>query len=72
MLGSIGYFAVGSIGKLPLITMIFEKLVKPLKKNLQIRGYFSGFIRIFNNIRTIFVHCIIVFIFMYHLNLLNS
>ena len=32
MLGSIGYFAVGSIGKLPLITIIFENLVKPLKK----------------------------------------
>jgi hypothetical protein len=33
VLGSIGYFAVGSIGKLPLITMIFEKLVEPLKKS---------------------------------------
>ena len=38
MLGSIGYFAVGSIGKLPLITMIFEKLVKPLKNNKTASG----------------------------------
>ena len=39
MLGSIGYFAVGSIGKLPLITMIFEKLVKPLKKREKGEGH---------------------------------